>query len=98
MATPTFGPVRCAASSFIAHILLTSEKSSDRLNNLIKGNTMVRIQKLRRPNKHSGNELLPGKTTKIRGMTITNTTSQVVYVDPFTRKPWKPKKKKKSKK
>lgn len=56
---------------------------------------MVRIQKLSRPNKHSGNALQPGKTTKIRGMTITNTTNSVVYVDPFKRKPWKPKKKKK---
>ena len=59
---------------------------------------MVRIQKLRRPNKHSGYELAPNKTTEVRGMVITNKNSFPVRVDKFTRKPWKPKKKKKVKK
>lgn len=59
---------------------------------------MVKIHKLERPNKHSGFPLEPGKTTKVRGMTITNTTNQTVYVDKFTRKKVKALKKTKTKK
>ncbi len=47
---------------------------------------MVRIQKLQRPNKRSGNLLAPGETTNIRGLTIVNRTAgKGVYVDKFTR-------------
>jgi hypothetical protein len=54
---------------------------------------MVKIHKLKQPNKRSGHKLAPGKTTEIRGMVITNKNKFEVYVDRFTRKPWKPKKK-----
>lgn len=59
---------------------------------------MVRIQKLKQPNKHSGYELAPGKTTTVRGFVIVNKNNFSVFVDKFTRKPWKPKKKKSSEK
>ena len=60
---------------------------------------MIRIQKLKRPNKKSGYALAPGETTEVRGMTITNSKNKFpVHVDKYTRKPWKPKKKKASKK
>lgn len=57
---------------------------------------MLRIQKLARPNKHSGYALPPGKTTEVRGLVVTNKNSHVVYVDKYTRKKTHvPKKKKK---
>lgn len=56
---------------------------------------MVKIHKLSRPNKHSGFELPPGETTELRGLTIVNRNKFSVFVDKFTRKPWKLKKKKK---
>jgi len=59
---------------------------------------MVRIQKLNRPNKRSGFRLEPGKTTKIRGMTITNVSAgKNIWVDKF-QSPAPTKKKKKTKK
>lgn len=42
---------------------------------------MVMIKTLVRPNKRSGFALLPGKTTKFRGLTITNTSSSTKYID-----------------
>ncbi len=51
---------------------------------------MVKIHRLKQPNKHSGYKLEPGKTTDVRGMVITNKNDHDVYVDKFTRKPWKP--------
>lgn len=59
---------------------------------------MIKIHKLKQPNKHSGNALQPGKTTEVRGLVITNKNSFVVHVDKFTRKPWKPSKKVSAKK
>jgi len=53
---------------------------------------MVKIHRLKQPNKRSGNALAPGKTTEVRGVVITNKNSFVIHVDKFTRKPWKPKK------
>lgn len=47
---------------------------------------MIRIQKLKRPNKRSGHALEQGETTEIRGLTIVNRNSFTVYVDKFTRK------------
>lgn len=47
---------------------------------------MVRIQNLKRPNKYSGYELLPGKTTEVRGLVITNKNKFAVRVDKYTRK------------
>lgn len=57
---------------------------------------MIRVQKLKQPNKHSGYELEPGKTTDVRGLVITNKNKFTVFVDKFTRKPWKPAKKAKA--
>lgn len=59
---------------------------------------MVKIHRLKQPNKLSGYVLTPGKTTEVRGMVITNKNNFDVHVDKFTRKPWKPKKDKKPKK
>lgn len=59
---------------------------------------MVKIHKLKQPNKHSGNALQPGKTTEVKGLVITNKNPFVVHVDKFTRKPWKPSKAAKKKK
>lgn len=53
---------------------------------------MVKIHRLRQPNKHSGFRLEAGETTEVRGLVITNKNDHEVYVDKFTRKPWKPKK------
>ena len=53
---------------------------------------MIRIQRLNRPTKRSGHELKPLATTKMKGMTITNTNSFSVYVDKFERKPARKKK------
>jgi hypothetical protein len=47
---------------------------------------MVRIQKLGRPNKHSGYKLDPNKTTIIAGLTIVNGNNFHVFVDRFSRK------------
>jgi hypothetical protein len=47
---------------------------------------MIRIHKLKRPTKRSGHPLEPGKTAKVKGITIINTTSQVVYVDRYSTK------------
>lgn len=47
---------------------------------------MIRIQRLKRPTKRSGNELKPLATTKVKGVTIINTNSFSVWVDRFTRK------------
>lgn len=55
---------------------------------------MVLIQKLGRPNKHSGWPLAPGKTTVVRGLTIVNGNKHTVFVDKYTRKKAKKKKKK----
>lgn len=56
---------------------------------------MIRIQKLSRPNKKSGHNLMPGATTKIRGMQITNISAgKQIFVDKFTVPPKKRKKKK----
>lgn len=44
---------------------------------------MIRVHKPKRPTKRSGHALEPGKSTKVKGITITNTTSQVVYVDRY---------------
>lgn len=54
---------------------------------------MIRIQKLNQPNKHSGLALASGKSIEIKGVTIKNKNSFIIYVDEFTRKPWKPAKK-----
>ena len=54
---------------------------------------MVKIHQLKQPNKRSGHQLAPGKTTEVKGMLITNKNKFVVHVDKFTRKPWKPAKK-----
>lgn len=54
---------------------------------------MVKIHRLRQPNKHSGTKLEPGKALELRGMQIKNTNEFPVYVDTFQRKPWTPAKK-----
>lgn len=56
---------------------------------------MVKIHRLKQPNKHSGYPLAPGKTTEVRGMLITNKNLFTVHVDKFTRKVVKKPKKKK---
>lgn len=53
---------------------------------------MVKLHKLKQPNKRSGYPLESGKTTEIRGFVITNKNNFTVYVDKFTRKPIKKKK------
>ncbi len=56
---------------------------------------MIKIHKLKRPMRTSGDNLPVGKTFKKKGMLITNVSAGPnVYVDPFTRKPPKKKKKK----
>jgi hypothetical protein len=44
---------------------------------------MIQIKKLKRPSKRSGNALAPGETSeqKAFGVTITNTSKRVLYVD-----------------
>lgn len=54
---------------------------------------MIKIHRLKQPNKHSGTPLAPGKALELRGMQIKNTNEFPVFVDTFTRKPWKPAKK-----
>lgn len=53
---------------------------------------MIRIQRLNRATRRSGHELKPLATTKMKGMTITNTNNFSVYVDKFQRKPARKKK------
>lgn len=55
---------------------------------------MLRVQKLQRPTKRSGHCLEPGKATYVRGLRIVNQNSFAVYVDKFTRKPVKKKRRK----
>lgn len=57
---------------------------------------MIKIHRLKQPNKHSGYKLGPGETTEVKNVVITNKNTFEVHVDRFTRKPWKPKKKKKT--
>ena len=45
---------------------------------------MIFIKQLSRPNRRSGFALAPGKSTKIQGVTITNTTKDVIYIDRFS--------------
>ena len=59
---------------------------------------MVKIHKLKQPNKHSGYPLAAGKTTEVKGIVITNKNNFTVHVDKFSRKPWASKKKKAVKK
>ena len=47
---------------------------------------MLRVQKLARPNKHSGYRLEPGETTEVRGLTLVNRNKFDVFVDKYTRK------------
>lgn len=47
---------------------------------------MLRIQRLVHPTHRSGYKLEPGKTTKVRGLAITNTNKFPIYVDKYTRK------------
>jgi hypothetical protein len=57
---------------------------------------MLKIQKLKRPTRMSGDLLLPGKTFKKRGLTITNSGGvKNVYVDEWKRPVTKKKRKKK---
>jgi hypothetical protein len=50
---------------------------------------MLKIHRLKQPNRHSGHPLDPGKTTEVRGMVITNKNDYTVHVDKFTRKPYR---------
>lgn len=59
---------------------------------------MVKIHRLKRPMKTSGFKLEAGKKTTVRNVTIVNQNSFPVWVDKFTRKPPKKKKKAKAKK
>lgn len=54
---------------------------------------MIYIKKLKRPNKRSGYRLISGATTKVRGMVITNARRDDVYIDKFTPKKRKAKRK-----
>lgn len=56
---------------------------------------MVRIQRLRRPNKRSGYLLAPGKNTKVRGLYIVNQNKFPIFVDKYTRSPVKKSRRKK---
>ena len=47
---------------------------------------MVRIQRLARPNKHSGYKLEKGAKTKVRGVVIVNTNEFPIFIDKYTRK------------
>lgn len=51
---------------------------------------MIKVHKLKQPNKHSGAALEPGMTIEIRGLSVTNKNNFIVYVDKFARKPYKP--------
>lgn len=54
---------------------------------------MIQVKTLGRPTKRSGYALAPGKTTKVGGLTITNTSSKTVHIDRRTEKPRKAKRK-----
>lgn len=54
---------------------------------------MLKIQKLARPTKRSGFALKAGGRTTVRGLTVVNQNSFTVYVDKFTRKKDKKRKK-----
>lgn len=56
---------------------------------------MLLIQKLARPNKRSGYEILPGETKVMRGITVVNGRKDVLRIDKYTRKKYKVKSKKK---
>lgn len=58
---------------------------------------MVRIQDLSQPKVTSGKPLAPGRTLKKWGLEIKNNTKFPLYVDSYTRKPYKRKKGKKTK-
>lgn len=45
----------------------------------------IKVQMLTKPNSRCGRPLESGATTKVRGITITNTRGGVVYVDVYTR-------------
>lgn len=47
---------------------------------------MLKIQKLIRPTKRSGNKIMPGERTKQRGVLIVNQNSYPIFVDKFTTK------------
>jgi hypothetical protein len=49
---------------------------------------MLRIVRLRQPNKNSGTAIGPGQTAVIRSVKITNDGKHVIHVGTFTRKPW----------
>jgi len=49
---------------------------------------MLKVHSLKQPNKHSGRELLPGKTLAMGGVTIHNKNKFSVWVDKFERKPY----------
>lgn len=51
---------------------------------------MIKIHRLKHPNKHSGKELPPGKTLMMSGVTIVNKNKFPVWVDKFERKPYTP--------
>lgn len=56
---------------------------------------MIKIHRLKQPNKHSGTALDPGKSIDIKGVYIKNRNDFTVHVDTFVRKAWKPAKKSK---
>lgn len=51
-----------------------------------KGIHMIKIQKLKRPNKRSGHELKPGAKTTVKGVTMINQNTFSVWVDRFAKK------------
>ncbi len=54
---------------------------------------MLKIQRLKRPTKKSGYKLAPNGTTEVRGLTVVNRNKFPVWVDKFTLKKRKAKKK-----
>lgn len=53
---------------------------------------MIRIQKLKQPKKKSGKEVAKGKSLVVDKVKITNLGNKPVFVDTYTRKPYKKKK------
>ena len=47
---------------------------------------MIKIQKLAKPSKKTGYELMPKMATTVRGLTIVNNNTFPVYIDKWTRK------------
>lgn len=47
---------------------------------------MIRIQKLKQPKKTSGSMIGPGRSIKVGGMLIKNTTNSTVWADEYERK------------